>query len=152
MFHLIRRFFAYLVAKPLAPSEQAIVNDVLTPRLARLFFSQPFQDQRHAFAVMRHTESDAPDAKRAALLHDVGKAQSRIGPIQRSLATICHVLRLPLPHRWRLYLDHGTIGARMLAEAGASDFVVAFTETHPGPPPGGVDAEAWFAVARADEA
>ena len=101
---------------------------------------------------MRRTDSDAPDAKQAALLHDVGKARSRIGPFQRSLATICNALRLPLPHRWKLYIDHGSIGARMLAEAGATDFVVAFTETHPGPPPGGADAEAWFAVARADEA
>ena len=152
--HLVRRFFGHVAARPLAPDEQAEVADRLPGSLARLFFAQAPADQRHAYGVARRVAERRPDdddAYQAALLHDIGKGDAAIGPVARSLATLAAAARLPVPARWRRYLDHGERGAAMLEEAGAGRLAVAFTRGHPGPPPPGVDAAAWEALAAADE-
>lgn len=89
---------------------------------------------------------------RAALLHDVGKRGLGLGALQRSLATVAHLFRLPLPASYRAYIAHGAIGARALEEVGASDLAVAFARRHPGPPPEGVDPERWNTILEADHA
>ena len=152
MFHLVRRFFGFLRAKPLSPDEQARVHRALTPQLRRLFFAQPPEDQRHAVEVLARIDTATPEVIEAALMHDVGKAASRIGAFQRSLATLAGLAHLPVRRRWRRYLDHGEIGAAWLADAGASDLTVAFARAHPGPAPPGVDEVAWSLLASADDA
>lgn len=148
--HLVRRFFGHLTARPLGPSEQAIVRSHLDGDCAALFFSQQHQDQRHAFAVASAVGFRAELAE-TALLHDVGKTASRLGAFARSLATILGALRLPMPTRWRVYLDHGVIGATMLESAGASAFTIAFSAHHPGVPPEGIDHTLWDTLADADD-
>jgi hypothetical protein len=147
--HLVNRFFGFLRARPLAPSEQAWVSSVLDPNLRRLFFAQPFEDQRHAHDVARRV---SPELAEAALLHDVGKSVPAIGAMSRSLATIFAMASIPVRGRWRQYLDHGEIGARLLEEAGASSLAVTFARRHPGPVPSGIDPSAWHALADADDA
>jgi hypothetical protein len=83
----------------------------------------------------------------AALLHDVGKAASDIGPFARSLATLCDTVRLPVPERWQSYRDHGALGAATLVAAGARPLAVAFAA---GEPTG--DPDVWQALVAADEA
>lgn len=152
MLHLIRRFFGYIRARPLSPSEQERVRRSLEPGLARLFFSQAHQDQRHAIDVLDRLGTSDPDLMEAALLHDIGKAASRLGPISRSLATVAAFLHLSVPSRWASYLDHGRIGAEILSDAGASSFAVAFSLHHPGAAPEGIDSEVWALVEAADDA
>ncbi len=149
MLHLVRRFFGFLVAAPLTPSEQRIVSDALAAPVARLFFTQRPEDQRHAFEVARPFRDD-PDLFEAALTHDVGKTVGNLGALARSAATIGAALRLPLPERWRTYLDHGPLGADALAEAGAGALAVAFARHHPGSPPDGVDPDAWHQLEESD--
>lgn len=147
--HLIRRFFDFLTAQPLTPLEQEHVRDLLAPDLARVFFSQRSEDQRHALEVQRRV-GDAHPIAEAALLHDIGKSRSNIGAIPRSLATLCGGLGLPTPQPWTRYLDHGPHGAEMLEMLQASDLAIAFARAHPGPPPTGIDSEAWHILEEAD--
>ena len=148
--HLIRRFFGFVTARPLSPSEQRFVAANLSPELAALFFSQPSQDQRHALEVAARTGD--PDLLEAALLHDVGKAQSGLGALGRSLATLWGATGLPVWGRWRVYLAHGRIGADRLQAHGAMPLTVHFARHHPGRVPDGIDPRSWEALAAADDA
>jgi hypothetical protein len=124
---------------------------MLDPPLARAFFAQRFEDQRHAFAV-RESVAGHDQLYEAALLHDVGKTASGLGAVPRSLATIWNRIGLPTRGRWYKYLNHGEIGARELESIGADDLAVAFARIHPGSAPSGVDPESWHLLERADNA
>ncbi len=74
--HLVLRFFAHYVARPLSPEEQRYVHDHLSGPCASLFWKQGVADQRHAITVARRVAVMLPgdsEAIEAALLHDVGK-------------------------------------------------------------------------------
>jgi hypothetical protein len=149
--HLIRRFFSFVTAEPLTPHEQQQVRDVLDPGLARIFFDQRFEDQRHALTV-QHRVGRSGSLAQAALLHDVGKTESDLGAVSRSIATLWNGVGLPTTGAWRSYLDHATIGADILHDLEANHLVVAFTRFHPGPPPNGIDPSDWHALEEADNA
>ncbi|HEX5630422.1 MAG TPA: hypothetical protein VFY15_02055, partial [Acidimicrobiia bacterium] len=69
----------------------------------------------------------------------------------RSVASLLAIARLPVPPRMRRYLDHGPIGAAMLAAVGEVDIVVAFARDHGGHrPPPGIAPDDWAALRRAD--
>jgi hypothetical protein len=147
--HLIRRFFGFLTAQPLTPLEQQQVRELLAPQLARAFFSQRPEDQRHALEVQQRVGDAYPIAE-AALLHDIGKSRSNLGAVPRSLATLCGGLGLPTPEPWTRYLEHGPLGAEMLEALEAGDLAIAFARSHPGPPPTDIDPEAWYTLEEAD--
>ena len=129
--HLVTRFFGVLGSRRLSPEEQGKVNSVLAPPEARLFWDQQPIDQRHAYEVAERARmmlGDDVAAIRAALLHDVGKRHSRLGPVSRSLATVFGGLRLPMPDTWRRYREHGPLGAADLRAIGAERLSVAFAE------------------------
>jgi len=149
--HLLRRFFGFLTAKPLSPSDQRHVADLLHPRLSRVFFAQRPEDQRHAFEVQARVQS-SQECTQAALLHDIGKTESGLGAVARSLATVCRGIGIPTSGRWSSYLDHGALGADMLADLEADDLAVAFTRFHPGPPPSNVERADWRRLEDADDA
>jgi hypothetical protein len=148
--HLSMRFFGAVLGEPLDPRQQDEVRQILAAGEAELFFRQQPIDQRHAFDVARRVRAAVPgddDAVAAALLHDVGKARSHLGPVARSLATVADMARLPLPERWRAYRDHGVIGAGELAAAGARPLAMALAAgTEMGDP------EVWAALMAADNA
>ncbi|MEN8040364.1 MAG: hypothetical protein ABFR95_02575 [Actinomycetota bacterium] len=147
--HLIRRFFGFLTASPLDPAEQREVRGILRPDLAREFFLQRPEDQRHALDVLRAVGGH-DDLAEAALMHDIGKTASDLGAIGRSLATIWSALGFTPRGRWLTYVDHGEIGATLLEQLGAGDLTVAFARFHPGPPPPGVDTRSWHLLESAD--
>lgn len=148
--HLIRRFFGFLTAAPLTPTEQVEVHGRLDSRLAQAFFSQRFEDQRHAFEVHRKVTGDE-HLHEAALLHDIGKAGSDLGAISRACCTVWSRFGLRTSGRWNDYLNHGLIGADELERLGAGRLAVAFARHHPGTPPFHVDAAAWQLLESADE-
>lgn len=151
--HLVVRFFGALRTRPLRPSEQDEVSAVLRREEARVFWRQPAADQRHALEVSRRVRavlgSDV-EAVTAALLHDVGKIESELGPVARSLATLLGLLRLPLPPRWRAYREHGSRGAAMLEQIGACRLAVDFARYGDGVRPEGTDQTRWQALVDAD--
>lgn len=150
MLHLIKRFFGSLFARPLTGAESSLVQSLLSADLAELFFAMSRADQRHSLTVFV-TAGAEPALAEAALLHDVGKTESQLGPISRSLATIADGIGLRLSGRWRDYRDHGAIGAEMLRNAGAGRLAVAFAEHHPGEAPDDIDPAVWQRLATADQ-
>lgn len=149
MFHLVKRFFGHLTAKPLDAVEYGDVEAVLPADLLRLFDSMPPADQRHSFTVWERVNR-REHLTQAALLHDVGKSNGPGGAFHRSLATVAIRLHLPLPDGWKTYRDHGSLGADMLRRVGAEPLAVEFAEFHPGRVPDGTDPDDWQALVDAD--
>jgi hypothetical protein len=150
--HLVTRFFGVIGSRRLDPPAQDEVNQLLSSAEAELFWRQQPIDQRHAYEVaMRVQTKVGPDraALAAALLHDVGKTPSNLGPISRSLATTFGALHLPLPAAWRRYREHGAIGAAELEKIGADDLAVSFARGYAS---GDIDAKLWQALIDADNA
>lgn len=113
-------------------------------------------DRRHAIGVARRALDLAladgvpvealPDAfVAAALLHDVGKLDSRLGTFSRVWATLAAVLlgrervlswetsaqtRDGLGRRMARYLRHDRIGAEMLVRAGSSALASSWASEH----------------------
>jgi hypothetical protein len=148
----VRRFFGFVCARPLSPSEQQTVAGYLTPPERPLFWAQAPADQRHAYDTMRRAarHHDDPRVLRAALLHDVGKGVVRLGAVGRSLATVLDALRLPLRGRFARYRNHGPLGADLLTVTGADALIVDFARRHPDPDPGSNDPAEWSVLLDAD--
>lgn len=151
MFHLVRRFFGFLTARPLGPAEQMLVCESIGPGLRGLFYTQRFEDQRHAFDVASRVAIH-PDLIEAALMHDIGKTEINLGAIERSLATMWFMTSLPIWGEWLAYRDHGPIGAELLESHGAGALAVRFARYHPGEPPTSCDRAHWVALEQADHA
>jgi putative nucleotidyltransferase with HDIG domain len=152
--HLTRRFFEVLTAQPLTVAESDWVEERLRPDEAACFFSQPRPDQRHGrSAALVVTEAGVTDPVmiRAALLHDIGKRHSGLGVIGRSLASIAIRLHLPLIRRFRLYRDHGELGAAELTRAGCEPLIVDFARHHHASRPGSIAQDAWDLLLKADQ-
>lgn len=151
--HLAARFFSVLSARPLDGDEHRRVVSLLRPAEHAVFLAQPSIDQRHALDAATSIAAALPDRidlQRAALLHDVGKRHARLGVIGRVLATLAAKLEVTVWGRFRAYLEHGPAAAAELADLGAEQVVVVFARYHHGPRPGGVSAEDWEALQRAD--
>ncbi|MEA3501373.1 MAG: hypothetical protein U9R47_01250 [Actinomycetota bacterium] len=152
--HLVGRFFGHLRAEPPGPEDQRFVHDHLAGSCAELFWSQGSPDQRHAVEVARRVHAALPDdseAVEAALLHDVGKRQTNIGAVSRSIATVLDAVGMPMTARMRRYRDHGRRGAIDIEEAGCGPLAVSFARYHPGPAPLDIDPKRWEALSDADE-
>lgn len=149
--HLAKRFFGVLASKPLGPGDQDYVNGVLPRDQAALFWELDAIDQRHCFEVAMRVRSvlgDDAGAIRAALMHDIGKRHSRLGPVSRSLATVFDVVGFRLPAEWRKYRDHGELGAADLEIVGADELSVSFARGHRSGREG--TDEVWEALVAAD--
>lgn len=99
---------------PLSGKDVEIAERLLTVDEFDLWWAMQPRDQAHSIVVLRRFVDSYPAATRAeqaaALLHDVGKNESRLGWSGRILATIVG----PRVRRFRDYHDHERIGARML--------------------------------------
>lgn len=152
--HLVRRFFGTLRSRRPSPGDQLLVGARLRPEEAALFWAQPVPDQAHGVATARvvmERRPDRPDLARAALLHDVGKRRCGLGVMGRSIASILAFTRIPTRGRYAMYLDHGTLGAEDLENAGSDDLTVGFARHHHGVRPEGIDPGDWEVLARADD-
>ena len=126
--HLARRFVGALSNMPPPAVDDAWAARFLGDGEARLWWQMQAQDRRHSIEVARRFVTLVDDAPReavaAALMHDVGKILSRLSVAERVAATIIGART----ERFRLYHDHGRLGAVMLREAGASASTVALVE------------------------
>ena len=125
--HLARRLLFSLVPTKVTEAEYALVRDVLRTEEYRLWQSMQAMDRRHSLMVLDRRRLISPEPDRddsaAALLHDVGKTASRLGPWSRVLATIIG------PRWWRfaLYHRHEQIGIEVL-RARSNTVVLALLE------------------------
>jgi hypothetical protein len=144
--HLARRFFGSLRPGGPPPSDEAWVASLLLPGGLALWRRMGGADRRHAVGVARLTEAALPPPVArpivaAALLHDVGKISSGLGPFRRALATLAGMaVSRDTAVAWRSrsgpigragrYLCHDAIGAEMLAAAGSDPVTVAWAREH----------------------
>jgi HD domain len=122
----------------------------MTPGEAGLWRRMSSPDRRHAVAVARRVDAAlGPATSRpvlaAALLHDVGKIESGLGPVRRAVATVAGIVRgHDAAEQWRAqeglvgrvgrYLCHDEIGAELLAGVGSDALTVAWAREHHLPP------------------
>jgi putative nucleotidyltransferase with HDIG domain len=150
--HLSSRFVHAL--SPAAPRADDVVwvEGVLTPEAFALFRRQPNHDQRHAIGVARDVQTrlagtpyaDDPRWIAAALLHDIGKLDSRLGVYGRVVATVSgaaaghdHAAAWSqskgFTRRVGLYLRHAELGADRIRLAGEPEEVAAWAAAHHDP-------------------
>jgi putative nucleotidyltransferase with HDIG domain len=118
--------------------DRARVGAELPPDLERLFWRMAPRDQVHALRVLRRLDGTDRLLRRAALLHDVGKASAPLGTMGRALVVLTsslaagRVLELipALGPRVRRYRQHPQIGAEMLRAAGAEEALVEIVAEH----------------------
>lgn len=122
--HLWKRFIGSLTARPLSAGEQREVDAVLLPVERPLFGGMTRADKRHAVQVLRRFDifqpSARPEERRAALLHDIGKAELGLGTLGRVVATLFG----PRSDRFARYHAHESRGAELLARAGSHETTV----------------------------
>jgi len=118
--HLIRRFVTSLSRRMPPAIDVAWVNATLRENEYDLWSRMKSHDQRHSIEVARRFTEMHPaftrDHVAAALLHDLGKAESDLGVLGRVIATVVG----PIGTRFRLYHDHESIGLNLCREAGSS--------------------------------
>jgi hypothetical protein len=122
--HLVKRFVGSITAAPLTDVERTEVAAVLLPTEYRLFEQFSVADQRHALHVLRRFDSFAPGApvfaRRAALLHDIGKVDAQLGTLRRIVATVVG----PRTPAFRRYHQHEVHGLWLLREAGSDSLTL----------------------------
>jgi hypothetical protein len=159
--HLIKRFFGSLWPLGPRPTDSQWAEALLLPGELDLWRRMSSADRRHAIgvarrvadALSRQSPSDgagerAPVSRpvlAAALVHDVGKIDARLGAYGRAVATVAGRLGGPsAPQAWSrttgltrrvgLYLRHAPLGADRLRMAGSDPLTVAWTAEHHLPP------------------
>jgi hypothetical protein len=146
----VRRFAGALRPGGPPAADDAWVVALLDPDEVRLWRRMSGADRRHAVGVARRVDAAlAGGASRpllaAALLHDVGKVDSGLGPLRRAAATTAELAwGHGAARRWRerggpvgrmgRYLCHDEIGADLLVAAGSHRLVVAWAREHHLPP------------------
>ncbi len=129
--HLAARFLWSVRPKPLSAVDAAWVAAVLAPAEFALWQSQQLVDRVHTVAVARRVEKADPWVVKAALLHDVGKADARLGVVGRVAATMLELVGVGrFPGRLGRYLAYPERGAELLAAIDADERVVAWAREH----------------------
>jgi putative nucleotidyltransferase with HDIG domain len=138
--HLVARFFGSLRPRPLDAQDVAFVERTLTPaelacweRLGPADRVESLTTARAAALALGAGVEDRWVA--AALLHDVGKTETGLGPFGRSGATaVAIVFGGRSVRRWPnaigRYVDHDERGARLLEQAGARREAVEWAAIH----------------------
>ncbi|MEP7202145.1 MAG: hypothetical protein ABI894_06020 [Ilumatobacteraceae bacterium] len=121
--HLARRFISSWSRREPDVADTAWVDSQLLEGESRLWHRMSAADRRHSIAVARRFDANGAwsrDEIAGALLHDIGKLESGLGTISRTVATIVG----PRTERFRRYHAHESLGADMLAAAGSSEVTV----------------------------
>lgn len=144
--HLARRFAGSLRPGPPRRADDVWARQQLLPGEVDLWARMSNADRRHAIGVaIRVERALGHEATRpvlaAALLHDVGKVESRLRTYGRVVATVSAAIAGPdMAYRWRtgrgftrrvaLYLLHADLGGDLLALAGSDPLTVAWAREH----------------------
>jgi hypothetical protein len=150
--HYAARFVASVAGRGPTPEEREWARSLLEPAERDLFDKLGRADAREAIDTARRADAlfaaEGRDAEprwlAAALLHDVGKLDARLGPVRRALATTLGFAGARrLSYSWReaggirrriaLYLLHPQIGADRLKLVGAREEAIRWARVHHSP-------------------
>lgn len=127
------------------PEDDGLAGQYLDPSEVALFAGMQPADRRHCAAVLRTLLAEGetePDLLKAALLHDVGKADCGIGILHRTAAVVLRWIfgsvptfltwpsRRGLLRPFYVLENHPRLGACALARAGCAERVWRLTELH----------------------
>lgn len=150
--HLVRRFLGAL--SPFSPRRRDVewVAGILNDREWEAWRRMPRHDRRHSVRVARAVEAAlaatpyAGDPRwiEAALLHDIGKLDARLGVLGRVAATLAGAaaghdmaeawsFRRGVTRRFGLYLRHPQLGADRIRMCGGSPEAARWAEAHQDP-------------------
>ncbi len=122
--HLARRFATSISRRPPDAAEVVWGEAWLLPAEVQLWRRLDNIDRRHSLQVTRRFKTLRPEASRAelaaAMLHDIGKLDSRLGTLGRVVASVVG----PRSERLRRYHDHEAIGAAWLAASESDPLTV----------------------------
>lgn len=152
LLHLSGRFVRALWPGPARPEDIEWVNSVLTPAESAEWHRQPAHDRRHTVRVAREVEArlaETPYAGdprwvTAALLHDIGKLDARLGVYGRVVATVSGAAggsgmagawseRSGFTRRVGLYLRHPELGALRIRLIGGFEEAAQWAGAHHDP-------------------
>jgi hypothetical protein len=152
LLHLSGRFVRALWPGPPRADDVAWVESVLTPAGFAQFRRQPNHDQRHAIGVARDVETRLAGTEYAgdrrwicaALLHDMGKLDARLGVYGRVVATMSGAIAgrdqaeawstsRGFTRRVGLYLRHTELGGDRIRLAGEPEEAARWSAAHHDP-------------------
>jgi HD domain len=147
--HLVRRFFRALWPGPPGARDIAWVESLLEPGELALWRRIPNHDRRYSIRVAKNVEArlvgtDFAGQSRwlaAALLHDVGKLDSGLGVVGRSVATVMGAAAgsarvdqwtsvSGFRRRVAWYRQHDERGAERIRAAGGRDEAARWARVH----------------------
>lgn len=133
--HLARRFVGSLWPGGPNRADEAWARSHLIDGERALWAQMSGPDRRHAVAVARRVATTDGSAIPAALLHDVGKVASGLGPWRRAAVTALALVlgrdRLARrPGRMGRYLRHDVLGAQLLERAGSAALTATWARQH----------------------
>lgn len=121
----MQRFFSSLFARDISVEEINRVHSILSVNEMKLWKKYQKFDKRHSVVVLNRLNAFMPHAGRevqvAALLHDIGKSDTRLGVFSRVIATIVG----PRTSRFSRYHHHEEIGIELLEAAGSSEVTIS---------------------------
>lgn len=132
--HLGKRLWGSVRASAPTEDEQMEVRQFLLDDEFTLWMTMDWRDQRHALQVAHRFASamDVDDswtssthkreAMAAALLHDVGKAISRLSTVERVMVNVIG----GRTERFRQYLEHESLGLDLCRRAGSAQTTLDF--------------------------
>jgi HD domain len=138
--HLTGRFFGSLRPAPVGDADRAWVRRVLTREEFDVWETLGRADRAESLAVahrVEHALGPGVDDRwlAAALLHDVGKTDARLGTIGRAATTavagvVSHRRARRWTNRFGAYVAHDDRGAARLEAVGARPEAVAWARAH----------------------
>ena len=157
MFRRVKQFFSAILAKVNADDE-VFLTDYLTIAEQKMFRQLTVPDQRHSLNVAYTAQQLAGRSPRlrlrllirAALLHDVGRAQHNLSTANKILAVLLSATFPYFALQWAesderpsnfsvierfhqslfIYYHHGEIGARRLQELGSELEIIQMVARH----------------------
>jgi hypothetical protein len=147
--HLSKRFFVALWPARPAADDVAWVQTFINPAEYDVWSRLPNHDRRHSIGVARRVQAALADTEyaggsewlEAALLHDIGKLDARLGVFGRVGATLAgsaagHDMaeawstKRGITRRFGLYLRHAELGASRIRVAGGSESAARWAQIH----------------------